>query len=392
MQQKIRINDLARELEVKSKVILDILIKVGVTEKKTHSSSIEVDEAERVKKYYAEHGEPGSRSSAVAQLARAGGRVQAQDRPVAHLQARRRAEGDHAKGRPAAVARVAATPAPAPLRRVRPSLLRRQCRAPPQRASRAAAAAPRLRSSAEARAALHHAAVGGTSTGRDRHSSEAAGAAAAHAARSCAKPSTPVEEPRQPCRSAGDGAAPEVPQPRHRKLQRRARRSSNSADCPQLQAPTARPVPAVRRRRRRRVPAAAPPAAAPPQPTATAATAIDRAADWTSSGLPGAAAVVRRSRHRRLARRNAGAWQADLPAAASAMPGRPGPRPVRARTVVRRCVPASVVVRIPRAPDLRASRPPFGAGAGAWALLRRRPGSVPWDVRRVRDSAMFRVA
>jgi translation initiation factor IF-2 len=63
MQQKVRINDLARELEVKSKVILDLLLKVGVTEKKTHSSSIEVDEAERVKQYYAEHGEPGSTSS-----------------------------------------------------------------------------------------------------------------------------------------------------------------------------------------------------------------------------------------------------------------------------------------------------------------------------------------
>src|SRR5271169_6717915 len=63
--QKIRINDLARELEVKSKEILDVLIKVGVTEKKTHSSSIEVDEAERVKKYFAEHAEPssGSRST-----------------------------------------------------------------------------------------------------------------------------------------------------------------------------------------------------------------------------------------------------------------------------------------------------------------------------------------
>src|SRR5271169_915827 len=61
--QKIRINDLARELEVKSKAILDALVKVGVTEKKTHSSSIEVDEAERVKKYYAEHGEPGGSSS-----------------------------------------------------------------------------------------------------------------------------------------------------------------------------------------------------------------------------------------------------------------------------------------------------------------------------------------
>ncbi|HZD33034.1 MAG TPA: translation initiation factor IF-2 [Candidatus Angelobacter sp.] len=63
MQHKVRINDLARELEVKAKVVLEILTQVGVAEKKTHSSSIEADEAERVKKYYAEHGEPGSTSS-----------------------------------------------------------------------------------------------------------------------------------------------------------------------------------------------------------------------------------------------------------------------------------------------------------------------------------------
>ena len=46
---KVRINDLARELEVKSKAILDVLPEVGVTEKKTHSSSIEEDEAEKVR-------------------------------------------------------------------------------------------------------------------------------------------------------------------------------------------------------------------------------------------------------------------------------------------------------------------------------------------------------
>ena len=67
MQQKVRINDLARELEVKAKVILEILPKVGVAEKKTHSSSIEVDEAERVKKYYGEHGEPGADVATVRQ-------------------------------------------------------------------------------------------------------------------------------------------------------------------------------------------------------------------------------------------------------------------------------------------------------------------------------------
>ena len=48
---KIRINDLARELEVKSKEILDVLTTVGVTEKKTHSSSLEEHEAELVRKH-----------------------------------------------------------------------------------------------------------------------------------------------------------------------------------------------------------------------------------------------------------------------------------------------------------------------------------------------------
>jgi translation initiation factor IF-2 len=49
---KIRINDLARELEVKSKAILDVLAEVGVTEKKTHSSSLEDHEAEKVRAHF----------------------------------------------------------------------------------------------------------------------------------------------------------------------------------------------------------------------------------------------------------------------------------------------------------------------------------------------------
>src|ERR1700753_2649008 len=48
---KVRINDLAREREGKSRAILDALTHVGVTEKKTHSSSLEGDEAERVRQY-----------------------------------------------------------------------------------------------------------------------------------------------------------------------------------------------------------------------------------------------------------------------------------------------------------------------------------------------------
>ncbi len=43
--KKIRINELARELEVKPGVILDLLPELGVQEKKTHSSSIDEDVA-----------------------------------------------------------------------------------------------------------------------------------------------------------------------------------------------------------------------------------------------------------------------------------------------------------------------------------------------------------
>ena len=47
---QVRINELARELEVKAKAIIDLLPGFGVTEKKTHSSSIPVDVADKVRK------------------------------------------------------------------------------------------------------------------------------------------------------------------------------------------------------------------------------------------------------------------------------------------------------------------------------------------------------
>src|ERR1700743_949376 len=48
---QVRINELARELEVKAKAIIDLLPGYGVEEKKTHSSSIPVDVAEKVRKH-----------------------------------------------------------------------------------------------------------------------------------------------------------------------------------------------------------------------------------------------------------------------------------------------------------------------------------------------------
>lgn len=55
---KVRINDLSRELEVKSRFILEALPQVGVIEKKTHSSSVEAEEADRLRKYFYARGVP----------------------------------------------------------------------------------------------------------------------------------------------------------------------------------------------------------------------------------------------------------------------------------------------------------------------------------------------
>ncbi len=60
---KVRINDLARELEVKSKPILDALEAIGVSGK-THSSSIDPDQAERVRDYFKNGGRSSGKSSA----------------------------------------------------------------------------------------------------------------------------------------------------------------------------------------------------------------------------------------------------------------------------------------------------------------------------------------
>jgi translation initiation factor IF-2 len=68
---QIRINELARELEVKAKVIIDYLPEVGVTEKKTHSSSIDLAAAEKLRKHFHElaEAEAAAEAAAVAEKA-----------------------------------------------------------------------------------------------------------------------------------------------------------------------------------------------------------------------------------------------------------------------------------------------------------------------------------
>ncbi|MBZ5501661.1 MAG: translation initiation factor IF-2 [Acidobacteriia bacterium] len=49
---QIRINELARELEIKAKVLIDYLPEIGVQEKKTHSSSLDIEHAELARKHF----------------------------------------------------------------------------------------------------------------------------------------------------------------------------------------------------------------------------------------------------------------------------------------------------------------------------------------------------
>ncbi|HTX74869.1 MAG TPA: translation initiation factor IF-2 [Terracidiphilus sp.] len=63
---KVRINDLAREMEVKSREVLDVLGELGLGEGKTHSSSIEEHEADRVRAHFGKSGRVPAHAAARA--------------------------------------------------------------------------------------------------------------------------------------------------------------------------------------------------------------------------------------------------------------------------------------------------------------------------------------
>ncbi|MGD0832396.1 MAG: translation initiation factor IF-2 N-terminal domain-containing protein, partial [Terracidiphilus sp.] len=63
---KVRINILARELEVKSQKILDILKELGLDSGKTHSSSLEDYEADKVRAQFERSSRPGSHNGSQA--------------------------------------------------------------------------------------------------------------------------------------------------------------------------------------------------------------------------------------------------------------------------------------------------------------------------------------
>ena len=60
----VRINDLAKELGVKSKAVMSCLTRVSISEPKTHSSSLTSEEADRVRRFFADV--EGSKSQAAS--------------------------------------------------------------------------------------------------------------------------------------------------------------------------------------------------------------------------------------------------------------------------------------------------------------------------------------
>src|SRR5580693_3345531 len=91
---QVRINELARELEIKAKVLIDYLPEAGVTEKKTHSSSIDLKHAELVRKHFR-----GLAAAEEAEAAEKAAKATAAKRPAA---------------KPAAAPAAPATPAARP--------------------------------------------------------------------------------------------------------------------------------------------------------------------------------------------------------------------------------------------------------------------------------------
>src|SRR6267154_531145 len=105
---QVRINELARELEVKAKAIIDLLAGYGVTEKKTHSSSIPVDVAEKVRKHI-----QGVADAEAAEEAKSKADKEAKD--AAAKAARMRPAAAPAAPAPAVVPPKPGAPAPAPV-------------------------------------------------------------------------------------------------------------------------------------------------------------------------------------------------------------------------------------------------------------------------------------
>ena len=110
---QIRINELARELEVKSKRILDYLAEIGVAEKKSHSSSVEDEPANRVRAHF--RALEAAEKAAAAEAERIAAEKVAAARAAAEAEARKAAEAKAAEAKAAEAVSLAHPPAAVPL-------------------------------------------------------------------------------------------------------------------------------------------------------------------------------------------------------------------------------------------------------------------------------------
>ncbi len=149
---KIRINDLARELEVKSKEILDVLTTVGVTEKKTHSSSLEDHEADLVRKHLRGRSDASPSSAKATRAARGEDEIKTKidlshiSRPGDVLRAitQQKEAVEHPAARPAVKPPIPTTPPTVEAKAEAPVAPVTRKAVPSKPASEAPAPAPRL--------------------------------------------------------------------------------------------------------------------------------------------------------------------------------------------------------------------------------------------------------
>jgi len=113
MSEQIRINELARELEIKAKVLIEYLPEIGVTEKKTHSSSLEHDQAEKVRRHFRAQEDAEAQAAAEKQKAAAAAKTKVTARPAAVPPGARPAQAPSPAATPPTAAKPA-TPAGTP--------------------------------------------------------------------------------------------------------------------------------------------------------------------------------------------------------------------------------------------------------------------------------------
>ena len=120
---KVRINDLAREMEVKSRQVLEVLAELGLGAGKTHSSSLEEDEADQVRAHFKRASKHAGTASSPASRAPQAiapkidlSHISKPGDVLKAIQAKKQEEEAEARKSRLPLKRTAATPAPEPAR------------------------------------------------------------------------------------------------------------------------------------------------------------------------------------------------------------------------------------------------------------------------------------